>query len=586
MPIIFAISGLINGLAGLIFALFVIFYNPRDKINRLYFLLGLANTLWGFGYWQWQLAIDASSALFWVRILSIGSLFIPVFYFHWIVSLLEISKKNKYIVWLNYIFAIIILFFSFSDLFIKGVSKKMFFDFWPNPGILYNFYLVVIYILIVFYSLFLLFWHYKVSSGEKKYQIVYVIIGSIIGFGGGLTNFLLWYNIQVPPYGTFFVVLYPLFLGYAVIKYRLFDIKIITTALFIFLIWVALLMRTLLSENFQSLFINGGTLLIMVILGILLARAIFRDVRQREEIAKMAEDVRKAYVIEKRAKEEIERLDKFKDQFLMTAQHNLRTPLTSMMGYADLLLKGMFGKQNKKTIEVIQKFQTLTQNMIRMVNNFLDMAQFQLGKSVITLKPDIDVLGLINEIVQEIQFKAESKGIYVKVEKPEPARNASGIADAGGKIFTISADREKLKAAIFNIVDNAVKYTEKGGVTINIKNQVSNIKIVVQDTGIGIPKEKLSTIFDQMFERSEEAKRVASLGSGVGLYLSGEIIKAHKGKVWVESPARIGPARSASPSDAGGYAEGVAGGEGEGKGSTFYIELPITNEKTTENTTK
>ncbi len=299
------------------------------------------------------------------------------------------------------------------------------------------------------------------------------------------------------------------------------------------------------------------------VIALLLDKAyLYKSLQDSYEITK------KAYALEKKAKEEIEKIDKFKDQFLMVTQHNLRTPLTSMMGYTDLLLKGFFGKQNKKTTEVIYKFQALTQGMIRMVNNFLDMAQFQLGKGVVALSPGVDALALVNEIVGELQFKAESKGIYIKLEKP-------------GRVLTIYADKEKLKAAIFNIIDNAVKYTVNGGVTIAIntkfeilnpkqsnlresllvqQNSPQSVLIVVRDTGIGIPKEKLSTIFEDMFERTEAAKKVSSIGSGVGLYLAGQIIKAHKGKVWVES-------------------------EGEGKGSVFHIEIPITNEKSAPDNT-
>ena len=115
-----------------------------------------------------------------------------------------------------------------------------------------------------------------------------------------------------------------------------------------------------------------------------------------------------------------------------------------------------------------------------------------------------------------------------------------------------------MKAALFNIVDNAIKYTEKGGVSIKIKNQISNIKngenrkvmIEVRDTGIGILPEEAKKLFETQFERSEQAKKLSSVGSGIGLYLAGQIIDAHKGKVWIES-------------------------EGLGKGSTFFIELPI-----------
>ena len=123
----------------------------------------------------------------------------------------------------------------------------------------------------------------------------------------------------------------------------------------------------------------------------------------------------------------------------------------------------------------------------------------------------------------------------MKLQKPE-------------EVLSINADRQKLKAAIFNIIDNAVKYTTEGGVSITVKRD-NNLTIVIADTGIGIAKEKTQTIFDQMFVRSEEAKKVSSLGSGVGLYLYNQIIKSHHGRIWVES-------------------------EGQGKGSTFYIELP------------
>ncbi len=276
--------------------------------------------------------------------------------------------------------------------------------------------------------------------------------------------------------------------------------------------------------------------LVILIFNILLIRSIKKEVEQREEMAKMAEDVKRAYVIEKRAKEEIEKLDKFKDQFLMITQHNLRTPLTSMMGYADLLLKGVFGKQTKKTTEVIEKFQSLTQGMIKMVNEFLDMTQFQLGKNVVNLKPGVDITQILEDIKNELDFKAHSKGVYLKFEKSE-------------KPLFIKADREKLKAAIFNIIDNAVKYTVTGGVDVKVKGQ-DNVKIIVTDTGIGIPKEKISNIFDSMFERGEEAKKTSTVGSGIGLYLSGQIIKSHNGKVWAES-------------------------NGQGKGSVFYIELPL-----------
>jgi signal transduction histidine kinase len=111
-------------------------------------------------------------------------------------------------------------------------------------------------------------------------------------------------------------------------------------------------------------------------------------------------------------------------------------------------------------------------------------------------------------------------------------------------------DQIKMKTAIYNIVDNGLKYTEKGGVTIKLQIVNGKLQIAVKDTGIGITKEEIEGLFERTFERGKEAEKLWGLGRGIGLYLGKHIIEAHEGKIWVES-------------------------EGEGKGSTFYIELPI-----------
>ena len=248
------------------------------------------------------------------------------------------------------------------------------------------------------------------------------------------------------------------------------------------------------------------------------------------------EVTKKAYAIEKQAKEELEKLDIIKNQFLAQTQHDLRTPLGVIKDYCDLLADGIFGKLPKKAIEVVRRIQAVAQNKIKDVNNFLDTTQFQLGKKVVALKPGVVLNPILDEIIADLKLQAESKKIYLTLEKPVAA-------------IVLAADREKLKAAIFNIIDNCIKYTLKGGVKIQVKND-GGIKIIVSDTGIGIPKEKITSLFDSAFERGEQAKNTFAAGRGIGLYLSSQIIKAHNGKVWAES-------------------------EGEGKGSTFHIELPL-----------
>lgn len=533
---IFAISALINCVVAIGFAVFVISRNWRIKSNRLYFLLGCSVSFWSFGYWQWQLSSNYSSALFWVRILSIGSTMIPVFYFHWITIILERDEKEKKVILFAYILAFIILLFSFSQLFIKDVRPKMTFPFWPDPGVLYHFYLAYVYCILVAYSIFLLIRDFFRSVGEKKAQIIYVLIGSIVGFGGGIFNFFLWYDIPILPYGNFLVVLYPFFLGYALLKYHLFEVKVVTTETLTFIIWIILFIRTALSTNIQDIIINLSLLIALVFAGIFLIRSILKEIRQREQMEKMAWDIRRAYETEKKAKEELQRLDEAKTQFTMATQHHLRTPLTSMRGYIDLIMSGTYGKIPDRLKEPLLKFEISTKRLIKIVNEFLDISQFQLGKQVVSLKPGIKIEPIINEIIEELKFEVESKKLYLILEKPE-------------NLYAIKADEEKLKVALFNLIDNAVKYTQKGGVRITITDG-ETIEIKIKDTGIGIAKEDIEKIFGRTFERGKEAKRVFTTGRGIGLYITGEIVKAHHGRVWVES-------------------------DGVGMGSTFHVELPV-----------
>jgi len=118
------------------------------------------------------------------------------------------------------------------------------------------------------------------------------------------------------------------------------------------------------------------------------------------------------------------------------------------------------------------------------------------------------------------------------------------------RIPMIKADYAKLREAIYNIVNNGIKYTEKGGITIFLKMKNKRLKIMIQDTGIGIGGKEINSLFEKTFERSKGAQKLYTLGRGIGLYISSSIIKAHNGKIWAES-------------------------SGENSGSTFYIELPI-----------
>ena len=334
---VFAFIGLANGIFALSFGFFLISKSYRDKINRLFFLMTATIAMWSFGYWQWLSSTEIEPALFWIRFFSIGSLFIPIFYFHWVLEFLGQTQNKRRFLYLIYIFSFLLIFFSSSSLFIESVEPKSSFLFWPNPGPLYSFYLVFFYFFLVLYSFILLARSYMESDESRKGQIFYVILGAIFGFGGGATNFFLWYGIPIPPYGNFLVSLFPFFLGYAIIKHHLFNVRVIATELLVFSIWIFLLVRTIVAQSLQDALLDGGLLALVIFFGILLIRSVLQEVRQREEIAKLAEGLRMANA-------ELKKLDQMKSEFVSLASHQLRAPLTAIKGYISLIQEGSYGQ--------------------------------------------------------------------------------------------------------------------------------------------------------------------------------------------------------------------------------------------------
>lgn len=534
----FAVSCILTAVLTAILGLVVLSSGFKHKVNRAWALTSFSVFVWTIGLAGTVLVDNKESALFWQRILYIGTTLIPIFFFNFCVAFLAEKKPKRKLIFIGSVISIFFLLLIFTKLFVLEVGDRIHFGYWPvKTGPLYWPFLVY-FIFYVFHSMFLLKKYSKKYEGVQQKQAQFIYYAGLIGFIGGSTNFLLDFNLDIYPVGNFFVALYVIFISYAVLKHHLFDVKVIATELFTLAIWIFLLVRALLSKTISDAVINISLLAAVVVFGILLIRSVIREVRQREKMEQMAKELERAYEVEKKANAQIQELSEAKTQFIMATQHHLRTPLTSMRGYVDLILTGSYGKVPVKIKEAISKLQISTVRLLRIVNELLDVSQFQLGKKVVTLQPGIEIEPILKEVVEELRFTAESKGLYLKLQEPEQ------------KMPAIQADVEKLKVALFNLIDNGIKYTSKGGITVRTEVSDSKVRIISKDTGIGIPKERLRELFDKAFERGKEAKKVFSAGRGIGLYVSNQIINAHNGKVWAES-------------------------EGEGKGTAFCIELPI-----------
>ena len=237
------------------------------------------------------------------------------------------------------------------------------------------------------------------------------------------------------------------------------------------------------------------------------------------------------------ANEHLQQLDQAKSEFVSIASHQLRTPMAGIMGYLSMILQNDFGQVGKELKGVLEKLLQASQRMIQLINLFLDVSKIESGKLVLEKRP-IQIIDVIDRAVDVLRKMAEEKGLkltYIKPKTPLPQ---------------IMAD-EKLFDVISNLIDNSIKYTEKGSIIVKAERDGKNIKVSVQDTGHGIPSEEAKELFTK-FVRGSGMAQINPDGSGLGLYVARRITEAHGGKIWVES-------------------------KGVGKGSTFTFTLPIQN---------
>lgn len=237
-------------------------------------------------------------------------------------------------------------------------------------------------------------------------------------------------------------------------------------------------------------------------------------------------------------------LDKAKSEFLSIASHQLRTPISAIKGYLSMMIDGDFGKLPNNISDVIKNIFESSARLARLINIFLNVSRIESGRLKLDKRP-IQINDLIDSVIVELINQAKQKGLKLEYQKSKKVPPL------------ILADPDKLREVILNLVDNAIKYTPEGSITIIIDHDSQDLNFKVKDTGIGIKKEEAKTLF-RKFVRGSGVAQIHTGGSGLGLFIAQKIIKEHNGHVWVES-------------------------EGHGKGSVFQFTVPLyTNQEVHE----
>jgi len=228
-------------------------------------------------------------------------------------------------------------------------------------------------------------------------------------------------------------------------------------------------------------------------------------------------------------------------EFISTASHEMRTPVASIEGYLGLALNPATAQIDAKARDFIMKAHDSAQHLGRLFQDLLDVSKAEDGR--LSNNPKVvDLMAYTHDILQGLQQKATDKGLTLTF-KPMPDDGSRHLAP----VYNVNLDNDHIREVINNLTENAIKYTPAGEVTVDITGSDDKVVISIKDSGIGIPAEDMSHLF-QKFYRVDNVDTRQIGGTGLGLYLCRRLAETMGGRIWVESEYK--------------------------KGSTFFFELP------------
>jgi signal transduction histidine kinase len=728
----YSISAFINFALSLLLGIFIIYKNPKAKISRALFFWCFTVAFWSLFYFIWQLEDSAEWALVWTRLLMLGAIWVPFGFLLVVLIFLEKEKAHKKFIWFNIGLSTIFSLLLVTPLMVSHIEPTGGFQNWPKPGMAYHFFLAM-FIGVSAYATLLSFKALKDPSSIRRLQAKYMLFGITLSIIGGSTNYLLWYNIPIKPYGNIFASTYVLMTVYAILRYRLMDIRFAFRKIFIYIggtaltyagfygvIWtyieffggtntrnaylsglivgpifvfvfyrfdkflnrfankylfaslyntektirelsqqlntyndlnkiVSVIINTikktmqldragvllvdfntqpiryqiakvigfdrtngisLVQDNFLTRYLektqkplvrdelhllsrdsvnkkdqesliklqehmvkieaflclpltSNRKLIGIIVLGSKIsgdaytkedlelletlsnqASVAIENARLYKEVADFNKTLREkvdeqTHSLQEKA-EHLTKLLEMRSEFLDIASHQLKTPVSVILGTLSMFKEGSIQKlpkaQQDKFIDNIfnkaKKLGTIINDILRASE--MDTDQFQLVQDNIKL---VSLADLAKVVCEDLKPEAMEKKINLN-------------CSVEGKNNTqIMADADFLNHAISNLVDNAIKYTAKGGVEVKVFEENSRVFLSVKDSGIGIPKADAKKIFEK-FNRATNAVDMYTDGSGLGLFIVKKIVEAHAG--------------------------GQVGFESiEGEGTTFTISFPV-----------
>ncbi len=238
--------------------------------------------------------------------------------------------------------------------------------------------------------------------------------------------------------------------------------------------------------------------------------AVYRDITEEETAVELA-----------RLNKELVEANRLKNQFLATMSHELRTPLNSIIGYGQVLLRGIDGELNGEQSEDVRRIMQSGHNLLAIINDILDLSKIDAGRLDIRLAP-VDVKKALVSAVQSVEPMARKKGLRVDVRIDE-------------LLPLVWADEDRLRQVLMNLLSNAVKFTREGGIRVEARDiGQAQVQVSVIDSGVGIAAADYKTIFDEFYQVDSSRTREFG-GTGLGLAITKRLVELMGGLIWVES---------------------------------------------------
>jgi len=524
----------------LIVGLFVFFNGRKNLLNQLLLLLTISFSAWSTTNLTLWTNIHVDYLLFLWPFLAVSYSLISILSIYFIqvfISRKDISIKQK----ITFIILLLPVFlFAHTDLSVSGFNitdcdafgfEGTYFKWYYNAiGLIALIWVPIISIRAYLKSTDALFKKQLLllSLGMELFLMSFLTATSITSYLAGIGYFE---DSRLEFFGLFGMVIFMLFIGFLIVNFKTFRVGLLATQALAFALIILTASQYTYTVNTTTTVLTSISLVLTLVIGFLLIKSFKKELAQRQKIEILANGLKKANV-------RLEQLDKLKSEFVSIASHQLRSPITAISGYASLIVEGSYGEVPPKMKDPIERIVQSARMMAVSIEDYLNVSRIEAGNMKYNFE-DFNLADQTEHICDDLRPEALKQGLILLFRK---RLLSQGI---------VNADLGKVQQIVHNLINNSIKYTPKGAITVYVHDDAKNKKIYIDilDTGIGMNADTKHSIF-QKFERGDGANVVNVKGTGLGLFVALKMAEAMKGDITAHS-------------------------EGEGKGSRFTIELPL-----------